>query len=187
MSEGYVYILTNDAMPGLIKIGMTTGLPEARAAQLQTTGVPLPFSVAHSVYSPDCASLEADVHQSLPDARVSGSREFFKHDVSEAIKLLDHLHLEQVYEHTSKFTESHVLVHELAFVDPSFLEVIALLIDRGAYEVPQILGEARCDDDGVDLAELARRYDARIERRKASRAQVIALKEPNFPKPGALQ
>jgi hypothetical protein len=39
-----VYVLTNEAMPGLVKIGLTTDSVEARLTQLSShTGVPLPF------------------------------------------------------------------------------------------------------------------------------------------------
>lgn len=34
-----VYVLTNDAMPGLIKTGMTDGAVEDRMRQLDTSGV----------------------------------------------------------------------------------------------------------------------------------------------------
>ena len=38
-----VYILTNEAMPGLIKIGLTNATVEQRMLSLDTTSVPLPF------------------------------------------------------------------------------------------------------------------------------------------------
>ena len=42
-----VYVLTNPAMPGLVKIGRTAGEDAgARIAQLYTTGVPVPFTLA---------------------------------------------------------------------------------------------------------------------------------------------
>ena len=37
-----VYILTNEAMPGLVKIGCTNGELASRIRQLYSTGVPLP-------------------------------------------------------------------------------------------------------------------------------------------------
>ena len=41
---GIVYVLTNESMPGLVKIGMTDDTdPSARMGQLFSTGVPLPF------------------------------------------------------------------------------------------------------------------------------------------------
>ena len=45
--EGFVYVLTNASMPGLIKLGFTTQSPPKRAEQLShETPVPTPFNVA---------------------------------------------------------------------------------------------------------------------------------------------
>ena len=45
--EGFVYVLTNTSMPGLIKLGFTTQSPPKRAEQLShETPVPTPFKVA---------------------------------------------------------------------------------------------------------------------------------------------
>lgn len=42
--QGIVYILSNEAMPGLLKIGLTTRKDlSARLRELYTTGVPVPF------------------------------------------------------------------------------------------------------------------------------------------------
>ena len=43
MSEGTVYVLTNPAMPGMVKIGKTTRDVTHRLKDLYSTGVPLPF------------------------------------------------------------------------------------------------------------------------------------------------
>jgi hypothetical protein len=48
-SPGWVYTLTNPAMPRLVKIGLTTKTPKERAAELTAaTGVPMPFKVRWS-------------------------------------------------------------------------------------------------------------------------------------------
>ena len=45
-----VYILTNEAMPGLIKIGYTDKSIEERMKELSRhTGVPLPFSCFYAI------------------------------------------------------------------------------------------------------------------------------------------
>ena len=41
--EGSVYVLTNPAMPNMVKIGKTTRDVELRLADLYSTGVPLPL------------------------------------------------------------------------------------------------------------------------------------------------
>ena len=49
----YVYILSNESMPGLLKIGYTSCDPRKRAAELFTTGVPEPFRVELVLISDD--------------------------------------------------------------------------------------------------------------------------------------
>ena len=48
MNEGIVYVLTNHAMPGMVKIGKTGREVETRLRDLYTTGVPLPFECAYA-------------------------------------------------------------------------------------------------------------------------------------------
>jgi hypothetical protein len=87
---GWVYILTNPAMPGLVKIGMTGRTPSQRIAELtRATGVPSPFEVVWSAPVSDCAWVEAAVHRLLADRRVSAGREFFRADVALARKTVE--------------------------------------------------------------------------------------------------
>ena len=87
---GWVYVLTNTAMPGLVKIGMTGRNPQVRAAELTAaTGVPAPFVIAWSRAVSDCVAVEASVHRLLADRRVSGNREFFRCDVGTARQVIE--------------------------------------------------------------------------------------------------
>jgi hypothetical protein len=88
MSAGYVYILINTSMPGLIKIGRTLRDSRSRARELQTTGVPTAFEVAFEVFSENHENLEDTMHNHLADFRVSGNREFFRYPLRDAIALL---------------------------------------------------------------------------------------------------
>ena len=46
-NTGIVYVLTNPAMPGIVKIGKTSrGSIDARLNELYSTGVPVPFECA---------------------------------------------------------------------------------------------------------------------------------------------
>jgi len=86
--SGYVYLLVNPSLPGLIKVGSTNRDPFARAAELQTTGVPTPFVVAATVLVSDAAGTERRLHTLLKDKRVSQGREFFRIDVRSALAFL---------------------------------------------------------------------------------------------------
>lgn len=74
-----VYILTNEAMPGLIKIGLTNDSVEARLTNLSSaTGVPLPFECYFAAEVKDAARIVKVLHQLFAEARINPKREFFK-------------------------------------------------------------------------------------------------------------
>jgi hypothetical protein len=73
-----VYILTNEAMPGLIKIGCTNGELALRIKQLYSTGVPLPFELFYACEVTNCAVVESKLHDAFGDHRISKGREFFR-------------------------------------------------------------------------------------------------------------
>lgn len=85
MSKGYVYVLSNPSMPGLVKIGRTERDPNQRAVELWQTGVPTPFVVEGAFLVPDCAEAERRIHESCKAFRVHGSREFFRCEVKDAL------------------------------------------------------------------------------------------------------
>ncbi|MBL1175846.1 GIY-YIG nuclease family protein [Pantanalinema sp. GBBB05] len=91
MASGYVYILTNVSLPGMIKVGRTLRDSRSRARELFTTGLPTPFQVAFEIFSDEYEKLEADFHQELHDFRISTKREFFKYPLDKAIGLLQRL------------------------------------------------------------------------------------------------
>ena len=76
----WVYVLENNAMPGLYKVGFTKdGVgPETRAKQVsRSSGVPTPFNVKWAFKCFDGMALEQQVHKRLSYARVNNDREFF--------------------------------------------------------------------------------------------------------------
>lgn len=85
-----VYILQNDAMPGLVKVGRTSGNLEDRIRQLDTTGVPLPFRCFFAAEVKDGSVVEDRLHEAFGDNRVRERREFFRvapHRVKAALDL----------------------------------------------------------------------------------------------------
>lgn len=77
MSE-IVYILTNEAIPGLVKVGKTNGDLTSRIRQLFSSGVPLPFEVFYACEVANATYVEAQLHDAFGDHRVSRNREFFR-------------------------------------------------------------------------------------------------------------
>lgn len=77
-----IYVLTNEAMPGLVKIGLTSDSVESRIANLSaSTGVPLPFECHFAAEIPEGVSLEKiekTLHQLFAEHRINPRREFFK-------------------------------------------------------------------------------------------------------------
>jgi len=92
----FVYILTNEAMPGIIKIGMTTTPIENRMLQLDTTGVPIPFECYYAARVNDQKRVEKALHEAFGDHRVRKSREFFRLDPYKAKVILELVAEEEV-------------------------------------------------------------------------------------------
>lgn len=78
MSSGIVYVLTNSAMPGLVKIGFTTNELKNRLRELDSTGVPLPFECFCAFEVNDHRKIEQLLHDIFCDNRVRAKREFFR-------------------------------------------------------------------------------------------------------------
>ncbi len=84
--RGYVYVLSNHGMPGLLKIGFTARSVEDRLAELNSgTAVPAPFVIECIFPSPDPEEHELQVHQRLAAVRLP-AREFFKVTVADAVR-----------------------------------------------------------------------------------------------------
>jgi hypothetical protein len=138
MSRGYVYILTNEAMPGLVKIGKTSRDVVGRANELYQTGVPLPFRVAHWCKTPDCDELETWVHDSLSQERVSPSREFFRCEAEYAVQVLHGLLAEQVAIWLEEFMPGFRAIHQDVMVPVADV----LLLAEAIGEQPVITADA---------------------------------------------
>lgn len=76
---GFVYVLGNEKMPGIFKIGCTERSPRERAAELsKASGVPVPFDLLMFIEVRDFQAVERQLHQWLGEYRVSPDREFFE-------------------------------------------------------------------------------------------------------------
>jgi len=84
--RGIVYVLSNPAMPGLLKIGMTTRTMPERLRELNSaTGVPVPYRVEAVVEAADARAIEQETHRILLRHRVNDRREFFRTDLRTAL------------------------------------------------------------------------------------------------------
>ena len=84
-----VYVLTNEAMEGMVKIGRTTTSVEQRIRELDNTSMPLPFQCFYAAEVGDSALVEGKLHRIFSDKRIRSNREFFRADanqVKEAIQ-----------------------------------------------------------------------------------------------------
>ena len=88
-SEGVVYVLTNPAMPDLVKIGKTGRGVETRLNDLYTTGVPLPFECSYAAQVADMDKVEQAFHRAFGPYRINPRREFFQIEPEQAIGLLE--------------------------------------------------------------------------------------------------
>ena len=91
-----VYILTNQAMPGVIKIGITSGTVEDRMRSLYSTGVPLPFECEYAAKVKDVDKTEKAFHTAFEPSRVNPRREFFHINPEQAIAVLELMAIEDV-------------------------------------------------------------------------------------------
>ena len=84
-----VYVLTNEAMPNLVKIGKTTRSDvKTRMNELYSSGVPFQFECVYAVEVDDCSTVEKALHVAFNPSRVNPKREFFSIDPEQAIAIL---------------------------------------------------------------------------------------------------
>ena len=94
---GIVYVLTNPAMPGIVKIGKTSrGSINARLNELYSTGVPVPFECAFAGRVVDESKVEKAFHLAFGPYRLNPKREFFQIEPEQAIALLELMITEDV-------------------------------------------------------------------------------------------
>lgn len=94
-----VYVLSNPAMPGIVKIGFTAGDDvQLRMASLYGSGVPVPFELKFACRVPNGREVERALHVAFGPQRVNPSREFFEIEPEQAIAILKLLHEEVTQE-----------------------------------------------------------------------------------------
>ena len=98
-----VYVLTNKAMPGMVKIGFTRHEDiQTRVDELYTTGVPLAFTIEWACRTKNAAEAERALHKAFKHTRVNESREFFSIEPEQAIEILKLLNAENIMAEVAK-------------------------------------------------------------------------------------
>lgn len=134
---GEIYVLSNPAMPGFLKVGFTQQSDvQERIDQLsKNTAIPLPFELVSSWLVENPKQYEKLVHARLAPYRVSQGKEFFRVDISivdetirkilfgdEVLNIRSELkHLISLYQkYPDRFKQQDNLVREIAgFLDGS--------------------------------------------------------------------
>lgn len=84
--RGWVYVITNRAMPGLVKIGYSMKDPDIRAEELNHTGSPHPYEVEYELLIDEPRDLERQVHRRLSSKREG--KEWFRCSPEEATAII---------------------------------------------------------------------------------------------------
>lgn len=159
-----VYILTNPAMPGFVKIGRTSvddmGI---RLAQLYTTGVPFPFDVAYAVNVENSVEVERALHFAFGPSRVNPKREFFKIEAEQAIVILKLLDVEDATQRIEDLPSTIPNEEVQAATDyksrqPNFnfremgipINAILQAVDRA--DIATVIGDRRVTFRGLELS-----------------------------------
>ena len=90
----WIYILSNDTMPGLVKIGFTKNKPSERVKQINAaTGVALDFSVEWAFPCFNAHDLEKEIHIYLENQgfRVNKKKEFFNITIEQARSVIERI------------------------------------------------------------------------------------------------
>ncbi len=115
MAEKYeiVYVLRNEAMPNLIKIGKTQRKDlQARMSELYSTGVPFPFECLWAGEVEDCTKIENIIHNAFRHNRVNPKREFFNIEPDQVIPLLQELAVNELTSDVDKALNKGVTKEE---------------------------------------------------------------------------
>lgn len=98
--NGFIYILENQSMPGIYKIGFTAGSIKERIASLNSTGVPTTFVLVKAFEIPRhfLGVVERSAHEQLKSKNVHHAKEFFSATLVECEEAIQ----DAIYKHTSE-------------------------------------------------------------------------------------
>lgn len=137
--KGYIYVLSNPAMQGLLKIGYTNKSVKERVAQLNNTGVPTSFEIEAIFESRNPYDDEQKIHNYFSKYRYSKNREFFQLDLDKVVGYINSiLTCMQLYTKQSGYKLTHevdqknidLLKTEFELSDEEFIEIQSNISDE---------------------------------------------------------
>jgi hypothetical protein len=87
--RGWIYVISNKAMPGLIKVGYSTKDPKLRAEELNHTGSPHPYKVEYEMLIEEPFQIEQKIHKALQQNHEG--KEWFRCSINEAVTAIKRL------------------------------------------------------------------------------------------------
>ena len=93
--KGYVYIMSNKAMDGILKIGYSTKDPSIRAKELSSAGVPFKYKVEYEILVDNPEFLENKVHYILKKYNVN--KEWFNASIEICIDAIKKCYSGNIY------------------------------------------------------------------------------------------
>ena len=89
LGEGWVYILANKALPGILKIGYTDRAPSDRVREINgATGVIVPWHLVSAFQCKSPSIIERLVHNNLDDLRINKNKEGFAVSLNQAEEVI---------------------------------------------------------------------------------------------------
>ncbi len=147
-SAGFVYVITNKAMPGLVKVGRTSRTPEHRARELGGAGAPYPYEVRYALKTTAHHAIEAAAHRVLRSFRLKhagGGIEWFACTVKEATEAI-----RKAAQTVEGWLSAGSLMRSMASIFrrrlrtlDTFLLVVALAIVCGPALLPLLVDQAQ--------------------------------------------
>jgi len=84
--RGWVYVITNDSLKGLVKIGYTLKDPTLRSKELRSSGIPHSYNLAYEILTINPRDVEQKTHSILKEYREN--KEWFRCSISQAVSTI---------------------------------------------------------------------------------------------------
>lgn len=173
---GWVYILSNPAMPGLLKIGYTDRDPFARAKEIsQATGVPFDFVVEYQVYVSHPYELEQKTHQLLHNHRVNNNREFFDCSYEDVVDVIRRS-IGYLYNQIADFVSGSESSHKVE------KDILQKRLEEKQNAIKKVLEEARLKKEAFLKDEKAKLVKELLKLEHEEKNKILEI-EKKFVKP----